>query len=73
VVTAHRMAIESKLVRADMVVASEFPHLAIRHNVRGVPRTVVNETGYIEGAMPEGAFIEAVMKAARQSSPETGS
>ncbi len=67
------MAIESKLIRADMVEASEFPHLAIKYNVRGVPRTVVNETGYIEGALPEGAFIEAVMKAAQQSPPETQS
>lgn len=61
------MAVESPFVRSDMVEASEFPHLAIRYTVRGVPRTVINETGHIEGALPEGAFIEEIMKAAQQS------
>jgi predicted DsbA family dithiol-disulfide isomerase len=50
---AHKLAIESDYVRADMVEAIEFPHLAIKYNVRGVPRIVINETIQIEGAVPE--------------------
>jgi predicted DsbA family dithiol-disulfide isomerase len=36
-----------------MVEAIEFPHLSMKYQVRGVPRTVINETIHIEGAAPE--------------------
>lgn len=54
---AHRFAIESDRVVADMVEATEFPHLAQRYNVMGVPKTVVNEIGLPDGALPEEAVI----------------
>lgn len=60
---AHRMAIESDMVRADMVESAEFPHLAHRYNVFAVPKTVVNEKVSFEGAQPEPRFLEEVMKA----------
>jgi predicted DsbA family dithiol-disulfide isomerase len=63
---AHQFALESAQVTADAVEATEFPHLAQRYQVRAVPRTIVNETGVIEGALPEGRFLEAVLTAARQ-------
>jgi glutaredoxin-like protein len=50
---AHQLALESDLIRADMVEAVEFPHLSIKYQVQGVPRTVINETVHIEGAAPE--------------------
>jgi predicted DsbA family dithiol-disulfide isomerase len=53
VLLAHQMAIESDLIRGDMVEVIEFPHLATRYQVMGVPRTVINETIHIEGAVPE--------------------
>ena len=49
---AHQFALESDLITADMVEATEFPHLAQRYAVRAVPRTIINETGVIEGACP---------------------
>jgi len=61
---AHRMAIESDMVRADMVEATEFPHLVHKYNVFGVPKTVVNEVVDFEGAQPEALFLAQVMKAA---------
>ena len=60
---AHKLAIESDHVRADVVEAVEFPHLAIKYNVRGVPRTVINETIHIEGAMPEPMLMAQVQEA----------
>ena len=54
---AHQLALESDLVRADMVEAIEFPHLSTKYQVRGVPRTVINETIHIEGAAPEPMFM----------------
>jgi glutaredoxin-like protein len=63
VVLAHQMAVASPMVRADMVEAMEFPHLAIKYQVMGVPRTVINETVHIEGAVPEAAVLEKLREA----------
>ena len=60
---AHRMAIESDMVRADMVEASEFPYLVHKYNVFGVPKTVVNEEVDFEGSLPEPLFLAQVMQA----------
>jgi predicted DsbA family dithiol-disulfide isomerase len=51
------------MVRADMVEAQEFPDLAIRYQVMGVPRTVINETAHIEGAAPEPMVLEKLQEA----------
>jgi predicted DsbA family dithiol-disulfide isomerase len=64
---AQQLAVESDLITADLVEVTEFPHLAQRYSVRAVPRTVVNETASIEGALPESEFVRAVVAAARKS------
>lgn len=64
---AQQLAVESDLVTADLVEVTEFPHLAQRYGVRAVPRTVVNEAGSIDGALPESEFVSAVVAAARKS------
>ncbi|MDY7076267.1 MAG: thioredoxin family protein [Chloroflexota bacterium] len=63
VILAHQMAIASSMVRADMVEATEFPHLSTKYQVMGVPRTVINETIHIEGAAPEAMVLEKVREA----------
>lgn len=60
---AHKMAIESELITADMVESAEFPDLGEKYNVMAVPKVVVNEDTQFEGALPEGEFVENVMKA----------
>jgi len=64
VVLAHRLAIESDLIRADMVEAIEFPHLANKYDVMGVPRTIINESSSVEGMVPEQVLVQAVLDAA---------
>lgn len=64
---AQQLAVESDLISADLVEVTEFPHLAQRYHVRAVPRTVVNDTSSIEGALPESEFVKAVVAAARKS------
>ncbi len=59
---AHQAAMESPWIRADMVEAMEFPELADQYGVYGVPRTVINEVIHIEGAVPEGYFINELLK-----------
>ncbi len=60
-VLAHRLAVASDKVTADMVEATEFPHLAFRYQVYGVPRIVINEVIHIEGAVPEQSMIQELM------------
>ncbi len=51
----------SDKVTADMVEATEFPHLAFRYQVYGVPRIVINEVIHIEGAVPERTMVSELM------------
>jgi predicted DsbA family dithiol-disulfide isomerase len=46
-----------------MVEAIEFPHLAEKYKVMGVPRMVINETIHVEGAVPEAALVPEMIKA----------
>ncbi len=62
------MAVESEMVTADVIEVSEFPHLAERYQVYGVPKTVINESMQFEGARPEPAVIGAVEAAASGTS-----
>lgn len=62
VMLSHQLAFASPLIRADMVEATEFPHLAMRYQVMGVPRSVINEEIHIEGAVPEPMFVRELMK-----------
>ena len=70
VILGHRMAIASPMVRADMVEATEFPHLAMKYQVMGVPRTVINETVHIEGAVAEQVVVEKLLEAVRPTEEE---
>jgi predicted DsbA family dithiol-disulfide isomerase len=56
------MAMESDLVTADMIEASEFAELSDRYQVYAVPLTVANDKVRIEGALPENLFIEQLLK-----------
>jgi len=61
---AHQFAMESPRIRGEMVEATEFPHLAQKYHVFGVPKAVINETVFVEGAVPETVFLEHVLQAA---------
>lgn len=60
-VLAHKLALSSELITADMVEAMEFPELANHYQVYGVPRTVINDVVHIEGAVPEEMLIDQLM------------
>jgi predicted DsbA family dithiol-disulfide isomerase len=55
------MAFASPHVTAVAVEATEFPDLARRYQVTGVPKTVVNEEVEILGALPQDAFVEQAL------------
>ena len=58
---AHEMAMLSPHITAFAVEATEFPDLARRYKVNGVPKTVVDDETEILGALPESAFVEQAL------------
>jgi glutaredoxin-like protein len=58
---AHKLAIECDLVKADVVETSEFPDLALKYNVIGVPKIIINEKIEFVGAFNEDLFAEHVL------------
>ena len=65
VLLAHQMAMENpQMIRAEGVEATEFPELANRFNVRGVPQTVINSgAGSLVGAAPEQNLLAEIQRA----------
>lgn len=63
VVLAHSMAMESPLVQAEGVEATEFPDLANKFNVSGVPQTTINDgAGTVIGAVPEANLLAEIRR-----------
>jgi glutaredoxin-like protein len=61
--TAHKFAMENDLIKADVINAGEFPQLAMKYAVMGIPKTVINEKIEFVGAVPEEVFLQYVLLA----------
>lgn len=68
---AHKLATINGHITADVVEVSEFPEMAQRYHIYGVPKTVINDAVEMEGALPEAVFVERVLAAAG-ANPEDG-
>ncbi|MHA1646180.1 MAG: protein disulfide oxidoreductase [Promethearchaeota archaeon] len=68
---AHQFAMENKNFTADMVEATEFMPLSQKYSVMGVPKIVINDKIYFEGALPEPLYAIAVRKAAGETISES--
>lgn len=55
------MARESALIQASCVEATEFMDLSRKFRVTGVPKTIVNGSIEILGAVPEEMFVRGVL------------
>lgn len=67
VLAAYRLALANPHVVAEGVEAGEFPQLARRYRISGVPDTVVDGPGGQErvlGGQPDKVFLDAVLKVA---------
>lgn len=70
---AHQMAMENPLIQAEMVEAMEFPELADRHGVSGVPHTTVNDgLAQIVGAVPEANLLAEIMRVVNKQEQTNG-
>ena len=65
------MAVESAHVTADVIESMEFPDLALRYGVRGVPKIVINESTEFVGALPEEDFMDHVRAAVEANGKTT--
>jgi len=66
------MAVESPHIQTDIIEATEFPDLVSRYAVRGVPKTVLNDRLFFEGAVPEANLLAAIVDAAGKVAQEEG-
>lgn len=63
---AHKFAMENDLIEAEVVDAGEFPQLAVRYMVVGVPKTVINDKVDFVGVLPEDVFLQQLLQALAQ-------
>jgi len=66
---AHRLAIESDMIWADMIEANEFVPLTQKYGVMGIPKIVVNEKIEVGGAVSEDLLVGHIMHALSQQQP----
>jgi glutaredoxin-like protein len=64
---AHKLAVESDMIRADVIDSTEFPALAQKYAVMGVPKVIINEKVEFVGAFNEDLFAEHAVLGAYQS------
>lgn len=58
---AHKLAIECELIKADVIDSQEFPDMALKYNVIGVPKIVINDKIDFMGEFNEDLFAEHVL------------
>jgi len=59
------------MVTADVIEAMEFPDLARRYGVRGVPKIVINDSAEFVGALPEADYVDQIRKAIESNGEAT--
>jgi predicted DsbA family dithiol-disulfide isomerase len=62
------MAYANPNITSAAIEATEFMDLSRKFRVTGVPKTIVNDTVEILGALPEETFVRAVLQIADESS-----
>jgi hypothetical protein len=63
------MAYVNANITASSIEATEFMELTRRFRVTGVPKTIVNDTVEILGALPEDMFVRAALQMPEEAPP----
>jgi glutaredoxin-like protein len=69
---AVQLALTNENVTTHIIEIAEFPQLATRYHVVGIPKVVINETTQFEGLVPLAEFLRHIQRAV-QGSPTGGS
>ena len=59
---AHALAVANPNVTAEVIECQEFPEVARRYQVMGVPKTVINDRAEFVGAVPDEVFVNAILE-----------
>ena len=59
---AHALAMANEHIRAEVIEVQEFPEVAQYYQVRGVPKTVINDHTEFVGAVPDEMFVDAILE-----------
>ncbi|MFH0849147.1 MAG: thioredoxin family protein, partial [archaeon] len=62
---AHQIALENKVISADVIEVTTFPELAQKYSVMSVPNVVINESVRFTGVLPENKFLEKILSAVK--------
>jgi len=57
------MAMANPNISAEVIEVQEFPDVAQRYQVMGVPKTVINDKAEFVGAVPDEMFLNAILEA----------
>jgi len=68
---AFMVALENPNITSEIIEITEYPHLAQKYNVRGVPKAVIDDGFSIEGAYPEDLFVNTLARIAGVSVPSS--
>ena len=69
VLLAHKMALASDKVTAEMIEATQFGELASEYDVFGVPNSIINDHIRVEGLVLEQAFLQKILEAEKGPDP----
>jgi hypothetical protein len=61
--TAIGLALESTYIQTAIIVASDFPELIRKHNIRTLPKTIFGENLHMDGHVTESEFLEMIFQA----------
>jgi len=61
--TAIGLALESRFIFTDIIVASDFPELMKKHKITLLPKTIFGENLHMDGHVSEGEFLEMIFQA----------
>ncbi len=61
--TAIGLALESKLIYTDIIIASDFPELIKKYDIKTLPKTIFGENLHMDGHVTESEFLEMIFKA----------
>ena len=57
-------------ITADVIEITEYPEMAQKYQIYGVPKTVINDQVEFEGALPEEIFVHQALSAVQGASDE---
>jgi predicted DsbA family dithiol-disulfide isomerase len=68
---AHSFALANPNITSEVVEVQEFPELARKYQVMGVPKTVINDETEFVGAVPDELFLSAIFQALGYGQPQS--